>query len=484
MLLIAWFPHQYYKLSLGAQDQSAIILEKFINERKIIFEKGPITNRTVGQLRMELFDWLNESENNIGTLLDYVPYRLLTPFYSIELRGVPEHNKNEKIRELANKNITDNIPLYHFTNDTIQVDVIWCEYIQKNIKLIEGWAKWNWSEYLQNRNPSVPAVQKKILPILQRLSMTNEIGYWRDIMEHQELRCIYSGNVLETFELDHFLPWTFVAHNQLWNLIPVTKTANSSKSNNLPDMDQYFNRFIEEQFDAIKTSKEIYTENKWQKIMQPYISDLHITSYDDLLDQTILDTAYRSIIMPLYEIAKTNGFSSDWAYRESKTLVFHDDNIITEEEKFVSCLPFYPIEIAAGNFSESSIVDTPERWVDVSNIDGITILSNDLFVSQVHGHSMEPLIPNDSYCLFKYGVVGSRNNRVVLVKKDGIIDPDLQTSFTVKRYFSKKISSSEFDWEHDEIELRPDNKEYPILKIEPEDTLDVFVVAEFIQVVL
>lgn len=173
-----------------------------------------------------------------------MPYRLLTPFYKDALRKLPEHKKNQKIRELVNKYNIDNIPLYSFTDKLIQIDAIWREYIQKNIKLIEGWVKWNWCEYLQNRNPSVPAVPKKILPILQRLSLTKEIDYWKDILAHKELKCIYSNNKLDSFELDHFLPWTFVAHNQLWNLIPVSGSANASKSNNLPSLDYYLKTLL------------------------------------------------------------------------------------------------------------------------------------------------------------------------------------------------------------------------------------------------
>ena len=150
------------------------------------------------------------------------------------------------------------------------------------------------------------------------------------------------------------------------------------------------------------------------------------------------------------------------------------------EDKYVSILPFYPIKIATGNFAVSEVVEEPEQWVDITKTNYSGVLSKDLFISQIQGHSMEPLIPDGSYCLFKYGVVGSRNNRVVLVKKDGIIDPDLQTSFTIKRYFSKKITDQEFEWVHEEIELRPDNQEYPILKVASDDTADFFVVAEFI----
>lgn len=223
--------------------------------------------------------------------------------------------------------------------------------------------------------------------------------------------------------------------------------------------------------------------------MQPYISDLHIANYDDLLNKTVIEQAFKHIIMPLYEIASTNGFSADWTYlhkkkeKESGVEKLNFVSEVEDENKYNSYLPFYPIEVAAGNFTDSEVMETPSSWLDMTKTNYHGVQAQDLFITQITGHSMEPLIPNGSYCLFKYGVVGSRNNRVVLVKKDGIIDPDLQTLFTIKRYFSKKIPSSEDGWIHETIELRPDNKEYPILIVEPEDTEDVFVIAEFIQVI-
>lgn len=491
MLLIAWFPHRYFRLSLGVQDQCADILNKFINSQNRVFENGPITNATLGLLRMDLFEWLLENDNYLKKLLKYVPYRLLTPFYEKELKGVVDAKRNTKIELLANEDVIDNNPLYKFTRDSISIDGSWREYIQQNMPIIEGWVKWHWCDYLQKKNLSVPSIPRKILPILHRISMTKEISFWQDVLAHKELCCIYTSKELNSFELDHFLPWTFVAHNQLWNLIPVIGAANSSKSNNLPSL-SYLDSFIEEQASAIQISKKIYSEKKWKKIMEPYISDLNVTCYEDLLDEVSLDKAYRSTIIPLYEIAKTNGFSSDWFYRENKIdiiddtcfigSIFRDD--IYEKDKYVSILPFYSIEIAAGNFAESEVVEEPEQWVDIKKTNYSGVLSKDLFISQIQGHSMEPLIPDGSYCLFKYGVVGSRNNRVVLVKKDGIIDPDLQTSFTIKRYFSKKTTDQEFEWVHEEIELRPDNQEYPILTVASDDAADFFVVAEFIQVIM
>jgi len=156
---------------------------------------------------------------------------------------------------------------------------------------------------------------------------------------------------------------------------------------------------------------------------------------------------------------------------------------VEDKDKFVSFLPFYSLEIAAGGFADSEIDESSKQWIDIKQINLFRSLTKDMFISQIHGHSMEPLIPDGSYCLFKYGVAGSRNGRVVLVKKEGYEDPDTKASFTIKRYYSQKTTESEFEWGHEEIALRPENPEYPVLSIKQDDADNFHIIAEFLQVI-
>ncbi len=315
MLLIAWFPHNYFKLSFGVQDQFASILNKFLSSQVNRIEEQSISKASVDRLRINLYDWLSENTNNLKLILRFVPYRLLTPFFEKELRGLPDSQKNLKIKKLSAEYFEEKNPLYMFSNDSIIINKYWLDYINKNSAIIEGWVKWEWCDYLQSRNPSVPAIPRKILPVFNRISMNKETIYWTKILKLKKIPCLYSlGSLDNGFSLDHFLPWTFVTHNQLWNLIPVNSRANSSKSNKLPNLEYYFQEFIETQSIAIHLAKDIFPEKKWQKYMESYISDLHLNSYADILDEVKLETAYKNTILPLYEIAKSNGFGADWQY--------------------------------------------------------------------------------------------------------------------------------------------------------------------------
>ena len=161
-------------------------------------------------------------------------------------------------------------PLYCFTAEyqkncnTIILHPDWIQYLEENYTIVRGWASWEWLNYMQQRNPNTPNVVKKLFMPQKRDSLTNQTKYWKTILEYRDIECIYSKVRLKKneFSLDHYLPWSFVAHAQLWNLIPTTKSVNSSKSNNLPS-GEYFHDFVSLQ----DLGLTIYKQNVSQKKM-------------------------------------------------------------------------------------------------------------------------------------------------------------------------------------------------------------------------
>ena len=105
-----------------------------------------------------------------------------------------------------------------------------------------------------------------------------------------------------------------------------------------------------------------------------------------------------------------------------------------------------------------------------------------MFVAKVVGHSMEPRIPNNSYCIFSANVVGSRQNKIVLAQHNEISDMDTMSSYTVKQYKSEKAFKKDGTWKHEKIVLEPLNEKYDPIVLS-EDAKDEFrIVAEFIEV--
>ena len=153
-----------------------------------------------------------------------------------------------------------------------------------------------------------------------------------------------------------------------------------------------------------------------------------------------------------------------------------------ESDKYVTCLPFYPLEIAAGYFGEgSSVPPEPEFWMRLD----VKKISKDMFVSKITGKSMEPKIPDGSYCLFRAGeaLAGSRNDRFIVIRHSGINDPETGFSFTLKKYKSEKQFLPDGSFRHVSISLKPLNADFNPIELKVEEESDIKVVAEFLQVV-
>jgi hypothetical protein len=155
-----------------------------------------------------------------------------------------------------------------------------------------------------------------------------------------------------------------------------------------------------------------------------------------------------------------------------------DEYVDSEVRPFVTHLPFYGLRAAATKFGEEfdqAEVSEPEAWVRVPR--GVR-LTEGMFVAQVVGRSMEPLIPDGSYCLFRGPVVGSRHGKRLLIEQTGGRGADAGR-YTVKRYTSRKTTNADGSWQHESIRLEPLNPEFEAFEL---GAGDFRVIAEFVQV--
>lgn len=143
-------------------------------------------------------------------------------------------------------------------------------------------------------------------------------------------------------------------------------------------------------------------------------------------------------------------------------------------ERFTRYAPVYNLSAAAGGWGPEG---TPEisGWVLVPN----TKLNPHMFVAQVHGQSMEPLVPSGAWCLFRPCPAGSRQGRRLLVQLSTAASHDDGGRYTLKLYHSTKSLSPD-GWEHQSITLKPLNPDFPDLTISPEHAHDLRIVGEFV----
>ena len=152
----------------------------------------------------------------------------------------------------------------------------------------------------------------------------------------------------------------------------------------------------------------------------------------------------------------------------------------TPESRYKTCVPLVPLKADAGGFDNphESLRGWNREWVE---LDVAWVLREGMFVAQVVGKSMEPRIPDGSYCLFTSPVSGSRQGRTVLVRVPDEIEAQTGERFTVRRYRSRK-TEDENGWRHVEIRLEPVNHEFEPIMISADDEADVEVLAEMSRV--
>ena len=129
---------------------------------------------------------------------------------------------------------------------------------------------------------------------------------------------IYTGELLTTrgLSIDHFIPWSYVASDELWNLIPTSKSVNSSKSNNLPDWDVYFARLARAEYYAYRLVEQDDTASKlFDKCARENLNneEVRYRLYQHGQTEEHFTNQLQEIILPVYESAKNLGFR-EWVY--------------------------------------------------------------------------------------------------------------------------------------------------------------------------
>ncbi len=316
MIVNAWFPIVKYRLSFGYSDKLGETID-YINgtygygseiKKKKLFRELEFSEVLMQDAH------LRKLKNNFFNL---VPYRLISPFFKEELRGLPDSKKNRIIEE---RSAVSESCFYRVSRKDrcIYVRRDWMDYIQENQSLILGWLQHKLVMYIERKNPNVPNIMFKLdAPMTRKLNTATK--YWRRFIFMQDVKDIYTGELMmdETFEkygamsIDHFIPWSFVLHDELWNLAPTFKNINSAKSDSLPKLDKYLEEFCMMQYRSIRFMKES-TSN--QKLMESYYNISRGKQLEEIvvkglqLKEEAFGEALKETIIPMHQIAVNQGF--------------------------------------------------------------------------------------------------------------------------------------------------------------------------------
>ena len=264
-------------------------------------------------------EWNKELHDEKTQLIKNVPYRLLSSF-------MPEIGGNDRIWEQRKRLITyiellnrEKCILYEIDDGVglqkkIVINEKWHDFIKDNYVTILGWIQIKKVRYLQGRNPAVPGIIYKLEPEndkMRKLKYVREL--WNMVIDVKDVHDIYSEKLLvkNKYEVDHFVPWSFVANDELWNLMPMECSLNSSKNNKLPDWNKYFNSFVDNQylmFGCVQEHEKVknsFWKCQRDNLVIPWsIEELYVDGCDKSRFSTVLEKNLR----PVYDSARMQGY--------------------------------------------------------------------------------------------------------------------------------------------------------------------------------
>ncbi len=257
MIADAWYSVCEYHLHLGPKDRNGNImnsLERAVNKLADVSSiKSTATKEEIIN-KIKSYEVLLHDEKY--QMAQNVPYRLLSSF----LKGVGGNDKlwEQKKRLISYIEYVDEKQcIFYNVEDAIGlkkkviINKQWVKMLCDNMVPIKGWIQLKKIRYLQQRNPGVPGIIYKLEPENEKIRKLKDVRLlWNELIERQPVIDIYSEKKIDKtcFEVDHFIPWSYIADDEMWNLSPVGATLNSSKNNRLPDWDRYFHRFAQNQY--------------------------------------------------------------------------------------------------------------------------------------------------------------------------------------------------------------------------------------------
>lgn len=307
MIAYAWYPISKFKLYFGACDN----LGKVVNYISDTYNLKPNINKG------ELIDFIynsNDKELNkmIKNLTYNVPHKFLSPFYD----GIAKEPPLKTVMILSKEHKRWIYEIYRNSDEEncIRIREGWDDYLKYNYKMIQGWVYYKLVCFLQKRNPNVPGIAMKLEAPLNR-NLTTQTKIWNSIIERKNIIDLYTGlpftkeNYKEhgNLSMDHFIPWSFVLHDQMWNLVPTFKNINSQKSDNLFNYEDYIEGLAQLQYDAFCFVVDEKRENE----IEEYRGILRVPdavafkaegSYEEFFKR------YKDGTCPIYNIAANQGF--------------------------------------------------------------------------------------------------------------------------------------------------------------------------------
>ena len=257
MICNAWYSVREFHVHLSGLPNDGIIKDALERAVLCLAELSSIpANASKEEIRNAIREYDPKLKSAKEQLTNMVPYRALAGFFT-KTEETPDWESIRRIVAYIER-INREVVMLPYTlglssklKKEVHLNPLWIKMIQDNTVAILGWIQYEKVRWLQNNNPEVPGLVYKLAPMDEKMKkLANVRKLWEGILDLSVVRDVFTGRSVEKskFDVDHFIPWSFVMNDELWNLSPMESALNRQKSNKLPKWDPFFEHFAHNQY--------------------------------------------------------------------------------------------------------------------------------------------------------------------------------------------------------------------------------------------
>lgn len=320
MICNAWYSVREFHIHLSGMQLDGQVRDGL--ERAVI-RLSELSSLPANASKVEIKNAIKENNTELKAakeqLTNMVPYRALAGFFD----KAEENADWGSVKRMTAyiERINRDIVLLPYTlgessklKKEIRFQPSWVEMIQDNTVAILGWIQYEKVKWLQNNNPEVPGLIYKLAPLDEKMRKLGHVRkLWDGILDLRSINDVFTDNPIDQtqYDVDNFIPWSFVMNDELWNLMPMDSSLNSSKSNRLPAWDDFFIRFAKNQYIMYEM---IHEKEGIRKLYEAcYRDNIHsIWANQELYRKGNSDVEFYGILeknmRPVYDSARRQGY--------------------------------------------------------------------------------------------------------------------------------------------------------------------------------
>ena len=257
MICKAWYSVREFHIHLSGLGVDGTVKDGL---ERAVLKLTELSDLSSGASRIEILNAIRQHDAELyqakEQLTHMVPYRALAGFFASAGVAVPWDSSRKMTAAIAD--FSSGVAVLPYILGTrsglareVRFHPDWVAMIQDHTVSILGWIQYEKVRWLQNNNPEVPGLVYKLLPMDEKMRKLGKVRkLWEGVLSLRGVSDVFTGNpiVPKQYDIDHFIPWSFMMNDELWNLMPMDSSLNSAKSNRLPPWDPFFRRFADNQY--------------------------------------------------------------------------------------------------------------------------------------------------------------------------------------------------------------------------------------------